>query len=63
MKKQILLVTILALALGMTLALHAAGPQITVYKLATCDCCGQWVEHLKANGFQATVHQVPRMEK
>ena len=63
MKKQILLLTIFALALGMTLALQAAGPQITVYKLATCDCCGQWAEHLKANGFQATVHQVPSMDK
>ena len=24
---------------------------ITVYRSPTCSCCGQWVEHLKANAF------------
>lgn len=24
---------------------------ITVYRSPTCGCCGQWVEHLKANAF------------
>ena len=26
-------------------------PQLTVYKSATCGCCRNWVEHMKANGF------------
>lgn len=30
----------------------AAKPQVTVYKSATCGCCMNWVEHLKANGFE-----------
>jgi hypothetical protein len=54
---------ILALAAGMTLALQAAGPEITVYKVATCGCCGKWVEHLKASGFTATVHEVGSVDE
>ena len=33
----------------------AAADQILVYKTPTCGCCGKWVEHMKANGFTATV--------
>jgi hypothetical protein len=62
LKKQFLF-AIFALTLGLTLALHAAGPEITVYKSATCGCCGKWVEHLKANGFQATVHEVANVDE
>lgn len=36
----------------------AATPVIDVYKSPTCGCCGKWVEHLRANGFDASVHQV-----
>jgi len=35
-----------------------AGQAITVYKTATCGCCGKWVDHLKASGFAPTVHVV-----
>lgn len=31
---------------------------ITVYRTASCGCCGKWVDHLKANGFEPTVHMV-----
>jgi hypothetical protein len=37
---------------------RAADNEVTVYKTATCGCCGKWVDHLKANGFQVTVHEV-----
>ena len=30
----------------------AAGPSISVYKSPTCNCCSQWVTHLKDNGFE-----------
>src|SRR5262245_9592982 len=41
------------------LHLQAAAPyQVNVYKTPTCGCCGKWVEHLKANGFAATVKDV-----
>jgi hypothetical protein len=50
---------LLALPSLLSLALYAADPAITVFKTATCGCCGKWVEHLKANGFQVTVNEVP----
>ena len=37
----------------------AAGPQVIVYKTVTCGCCGKWVEHLKAKGFEPVVKDVP----
>jgi len=27
---------------------------ITVYRSASCGCCGKWLEHLKANNFNVT---------
>lgn len=35
---------------------------ITVYKSATCGCCAQWVEHLRANGFAPVVHDDEGMD-
>ena len=40
------------------LRLGAADNEITVYKTPTCGCCTKWVDHLKANGFNVTVHEV-----
>ncbi len=37
----------------------ATGPLVTVYKSPTCGCCANWVEHMKAEGFQVEVHDVP----
>ena len=31
---------------------HASGPQITVYRSASCGCCTQWGEHLATAGFR-----------
>ena len=52
---RIALVTVLVAALP----LSAAGIKMQVYKTATCGCCAKWVEHLKANGFDVTVENVP----
>jgi hypothetical protein len=42
----------------------AAAPQaITIYKTATCGCCTKWVDHLKAAGFNPTVHVVENMSQ
>ena|ERR1041385_6194296 len=38
--------------------IRAAGPKINVFKTATCGCCGKWVEHLQANGFEVVVENV-----
>lgn len=29
----------------------AAPPEMMVYKSPTCGCCGEWIKHLRANGF------------
>jgi hypothetical protein len=31
---------------------------VTVYRVASCQCCGRWADHLKASGFEVTVHVV-----
>src|SRR5687768_4637819 len=52
-----------ALPLLLVFLLNAAGPaaspEVTVYKVSTCGCCAKWVEHLKKDGFQVIVHDVP----
>lgn len=41
-------------------AVWAAGslPTVEVYKSPFCGCCGKWVEHMKANGFDVVVHDM-----
>ena len=34
----------------------AANPTIEVWKSTTCECCGNWVKHLEANGFDVKVN-------
>ena len=36
----------------------AAATRIEVYKSSSCGCCGKWVEHLRLNRFDVTVHEV-----
>lgn len=31
---------------------------IEVYKSSTCGCCGDWVKHLRASGFEVRTHDV-----
>jgi len=51
--------SILTLLSAVLLSLYAADHTITVYKTPTCGCCGIWVNHLKSNGFQVIVKEVP----
>ena len=37
-------------------ALAAAEGSVEVWKSATCQCCGNWVKHLEANGFAVSVN-------
>ena len=53
-----LLLTLFASCLY-TSPLHAAAdslPSVEVWKSATCECCGNWVKHLEANGFTVKVN-------
>lgn len=36
----------------------AAVPNVDVYKSPTCGCCGQWVRHMRANGFTVVIHDI-----
>lgn len=35
----------------------AAEPAITVHKTPWCGCCGDWVDHLRDDGFDVTVRE------
>ena len=37
--------------------------KVTVFRTATCGCCGKWVDHMKAAGFDVTVHVVDSIEQ
>jgi hypothetical protein len=45
------------LALGAAWRAHGA-PLIEVYKSPGCGCCDDWIEHLRANGFEVRAHDV-----
>ncbi len=47
---------------GIAPALAAqAKPAIAVYKDPNCGCCAKWVDHMKANGFTASVTETSDM--
>jgi hypothetical protein len=36
---------------------------ITIYKSRSCGCCAKWVDHIKAAGFDARVHDEESMDR
>ena len=40
----------------------AAGPQMTVYRSASCGCCTQWGEHIASAGFRIDDHVTEDMD-
>jgi len=42
---------------------RSAKPLLTVYKSSTCGCCVNWVEHMKANGFEVKAIDVDDIDK
>lgn len=59
------LAAVLALGLGsmglpgmVRAAVPAGGPAVEVWKAASCECCEGWVRHMRAAGFEVTVHTV-----
>ncbi len=53
-----------ALVLAVLLSWYSTAPApapvstVTVYKAPTCMCCGAWVDHMRAAGFDVDVHDV-----
>jgi hypothetical protein len=39
-------------------ALAVPSHTVTVYKNRACGCCGGWVAHMRASGFEVRVHDV-----
>jgi len=33
-------------------------PKVVVYKNPSCGCCGEWVKHMRANGFRVETREV-----
>ena len=59
----LLLVNLSSRRLIAQLPLHqAGGTPITVYKSSSCGCCAKWVDHLRANSFNPTVHDRDDMD-
>ncbi|MES2631853.1 MAG: DUF411 domain-containing protein [Pseudomonadota bacterium] len=61
MKRRNLLSLAVAVAASVTLPSLAKSslPLVEVYKNPDCGCCGAWVDHLKASGFDVKVHETP----
>jgi len=49
---------VVATLAGNRMVMAAASPNVEVYKSPTCGCCGEWVKHMRANGFSVTVSDV-----
>jgi hypothetical protein len=47
-----------ALTLTLATAAHAGPPIVVVEKSPTCGCCGGWVDHMRASGFEVDVRDV-----
>jgi hypothetical protein len=46
--------------------LFGSGPakagEIVVYKSPSCGCCGEWVKHLRQNGFEVSVNNIENVD-
>lgn len=48
----LLAVAVVGVTLLVPKSAEATGPEITVYKTPSCQCCHAWGEHLEDNGFR-----------
>jgi len=58
MKRRLFIQAAVGASVAMPLLAMAAAPVIEIFKTESCGCCGAWVEHLKANGFETRVTNV-----
>ena len=57
-KRRNLILALAALPLSQALPALAAAPAILVFKNPSCGCCGAWVQHMRAAGFNVSVKEV-----
>lgn len=53
---------LLSAAVGSAPALAAGGAVVTIYKSASCGCCGGWAEHMRESGYAVTEKNVEDMD-
>lgn len=64
LSRRTLLAAALALPVGAAALSASAGAlagestRMTVYKSPWCGCCGAWIDHMRAAGFEVTVEDV-----
>ena len=58
MTRNTFIKTLCAIPAATAVRLMAAAPKIQVFKTPTCGCCANWVQHLRANGFEVAVKDV-----
>jgi hypothetical protein len=61
-RRAIIAIAVVALgSLGIAIAAQQkpAGPLVEVFKTPTCGCCAMWVEHMRTNGFNVRVSDLP----
>lgn len=58
-RRLFMLATAATLAGAVLPARAQAMPKVLVYKNPACGCCGEWVKHMRANGFRVETHDVP----
>jgi hypothetical protein len=58
-RRSFVCATAAALALGKFARAGAEdAPMVSVYKSPACGCCGEWIRHMRANGFRVETHDV-----
>jgi hypothetical protein len=62
-RREFFLASAAALVARRAVGASVAPPVVTVYKDASCDCCGRWVKHLSSNGFVVTTRDVLNIEE
>ena len=56
-RRSFVCATAAALALG-KFAHAQSVPLVSVYKSPACGCCGEWIKHMRANGFRVETYEV-----
>lgn len=65
MARTIVSAGVLGAVLAVWIGAGAQGkpPSVVVYKDPSCGCCSKWVDHLRQNGFTATVNEVQNVDE
>lgn len=57
-RRMVLIAAVLPAVVALPLRAQHKRPPVQVFKSPSCGCCGAWVEHLEAAGFDVRVTEV-----